>query len=166
MKFIASIILLLAFSVIGFGQQNVGTTAQNFTETTINGENIELEQLKGKIVVMTFWSTRCQICSVEIPKLNKLVKKYDGREVVFLGLAWQDKVKLEKYMRKKPFDFKIIPQSFGVLLKYADRDSKGRLNMGFPSHFVVDQNGQVVYKASGFKKAEKIDSLLGKLLSE
>lgn len=166
MKSLAVPFLILVLSVFAFGQQSAGQAAQNFVETTINGENIELEKLKGKVVVMTFWSTRCEICVAEIPKLNQLVDKYGSEDVVFLGLAWQDKAKLDEFFKKKPFKFKIVAQSLGVLLKYADRDSQGRLNMGFPSHFIVGPDGTVVFKGSGFDKTSKIDSMISRLLSD
>ena len=164
MRILTLLSLIVLFSLSALAQQSAGTAAQNFSVSTIEDEAVELEQLKGKVVVMTFWSTRCQICAIEIPHLNKLVEKYDTEDVVFLGLAWQDKAKLDVFLKKKPFRFKIVPQSFGVLLKYSDRDSKGRLNMGFPSHFVVDQNGKVVYKAAGFDKTKKLRSTIEGLL--
>ncbi|MGI8670691.1 MAG: TlpA family protein disulfide reductase [Aridibacter sp.] len=166
MKLITSVILLMTFCVVGFSQQNVGAAAQNFTETTITGEKIELEQLKGKVVIISFWSTRCQICAAEIPKLNKLVSKYEGKDVVFIGLTNNNEEMVKNYLKKKPFDFKIITNGFGVLLKYADRDSENRLNMGYPAHFVVDRKGKVVLKTSGFKKADDLDNKISKLLSE
>ena len=157
--------LILSFSMLASAQQNAGQPAQNFVETTITGESIELDQLKGKVVVLTFWSTRCEICVAEIPRLNKLVDKYGSDEVVFLGLAWQDKSKLEEFFVKKPFKFKIVAQSLGVLLKYADRDAQGRLNMGFPSHFIISQDGRVVFKDSGWDKTARMDSTISRLLS-
>jgi len=165
MRSVLITILLLTFSAFTFGQQSEGQVAQNFIETTISGENLELDNMRGKVVVLTFWSTRCEICVAEIPKLNKLVEKYGPNDVVFIGLAWQDKTKLEEFFRKKPFKFKIVPQSLGVLLKYADRDTQGRLNMGFPSHFIVSQEGLVVFKGSGFDKTERIDTTISRLLS-
>lgn len=164
MKLIASVILLTAFSVVSFAQQQVGVTAHNFTETTLKGEKIELEQLKGKVVVLTFWSTKCQICAAEIPKLNKLVSKYNGKDVAFIGITMNDADMVRNYLKKKSFDFQIIPNGFGVLLKYADRDKQERLNMGYPAHFVVDQQGKVVLKTSGFKKSEELDEKISKLL--
>ena len=83
-----------------------------------------------------------------------------------MGLAWQDKAKLDVFLKKKPFKFKIVAQSLGVLLKYADRDAQGRLNMGFPSHFIVSQDGTVVLKDSGFDKSSKLDSTISRLLSD
>ena len=165
MRFLLILSLILAFTVFANAQMNTGDLAQNFVETTITGENLELDQMRGKVVVLTFWSTRCEICAAEIPRLNKLVDKYSGKDVVFVGLAWQDKAKLEAYFAKKPFKFKIVPQSLGVLLKYADRDSQGRLNMGFPSHFVISQEGYVVLKDSGWDKTGELDSTISGLLS-
>lgn len=166
MRILTFFLLLLSISATAFAQQDTGTTAQNFVVNTIENESIELEEMKGKIVVMTFWSTRCPICAAEIPDLNKLAAKHNDESVVFLGLAWQDKAKLDVFLKKKPFDFKIVPQSFGVLLKYADRTPTGRLNMGFPSHFIVDQNGIVVYKASGFDRISELGSTIDRLLGE
>ncbi|MEZ5345857.1 MAG: TlpA disulfide reductase family protein [Pyrinomonadaceae bacterium] len=165
MKFLALLILVLTFSVAGFGQQEVGTSAQNFTQANMLGEDVELANLKGKVVIMTFWSTKCEICESEIPKLNSLVDKYKGRDVVFLGLTMNHQPMVEAYLKKKTFKFTILPNSFGVVLKYADRDKSGRLNMGYPAHFVIDQSGEVVLKTAGFKKSEKLDSTIGGLLS-
>ncbi|QQS40194.1 MAG: TlpA family protein disulfide reductase [Acidobacteriota bacterium] len=166
MRSVLVLSFILVLSVFALGQQKPGQAAQNFVETTISGESIELEKLRGKVVVLTFWSTRCEICVAEIPNLNKLVDKYGTEDVVWVGLAWQDKAKLEEFFAKKPFKFKIVAQSLGVLLKYADRDPQGRLNMGFPAHFIVSQDGTVVYKASGWDKTSKIDSTVSRLLSD
>lgn len=164
MKYIASIILLLTFSVFAFGQQNTGTAAQNFTAVTLNGENIELNQLKGKIAVLTFWSTKCQICVEEMPKLNQLVDKYDSQKVAFLGLTMNNETIVNEFLKKKTFKFQIIPNSLGVVLKYADRDSKGRLLMGYPAHYIVNQQGEVILKTSGWDKTEKLDETISDLL--
>jgi peroxiredoxin len=164
MKLLLIALLIITLSGFAFAQQNTGVTAQNFSVTTLDGETFELEKLRGKVVVMTFWSTRCQICHAEIPKLNKMADHYKDSEVIFLGLAWQDKKKLDRFLMDRPFNFKIVPQSFGVLLKYAARDKKGRLNMGYPSHFVVDQQGMVVFKGEGFSKTKKLNSTIDGLL--
>jgi hypothetical protein len=67
-------------------------------------------------------------------------------------------------LKSKPFDFNIIPSSFSVLLKYAERDREGRLNMGFPAYFVINQTGEIELKASGWSKTETVNSQITKLL--
>ena len=164
MKNLALLLLILVCSFSVFGQQNAGSAAHNFTQVSLTGENVELGQLKGKVVVMAFWSTRCMICSSEIPKLNKIVDKYAGKNVVFLAPTMNNEQMINKYLKKKSFKFNILPNSLGVILKYADRDSQDRLLMGYPAYFVVDKNGKVVLKENGYSKTKKLDSVIAKHL--
>ncbi len=164
MKILSTLVLVLAFSIASFGQQSVGVSAQNFNQTNLRGENIELAGLKGKVVILTFWSTKCQICVSEMPELNKLVDKYNGQSVEFLGITMNNQQMVESFLKKKTFKFNILPNGFGVVLQYAPRDGNGRLNMGFPAHFIVDQSGRVVLLTSGFDRTDKLDSTIAQLL--
>ncbi len=164
MKFLASAVLILTFSIFAFGQQNTGVAAQDFSALKLDGETFELNHLKGKVAVLTFWSTKCMICVAEIPKLNNLVDKYAGQNVEFIGLTMNNEELVNNFLKKKTFKFTIIPNSLGVVLKYADRDSKGRLLMGYPAYYIVDQNGEVVLKTDGWDKTSKVDNIISKLL--
>ncbi len=165
MKVVLSIFLSLLFALTAFGQQNVGTVAESFNGTTLEGKDFYLDDLRGKVIVMTFWSTRCVICHEEQPKLNKLANKYQGKDVVFMGLTMENETKVSLYLQKKPFNFTIVPNSLGVILKYADRDNQGNPNMGFPAYFVINQTGEIIYKSNGWDKTGKIDSEINKLLT-
>ncbi len=138
--------------------------AEPFSATALNGQNFDLELLKGKIVVLTFWSTRCAICAGEIPNLNRLSESYKGKDVVFLGLTTEDPNRVEKFLKSKPFNFNILPNSFGVVLKYADKDSQGRINMPFPSFYVINQDGEIEMKTSGYDKTSALSSNINRLL--
>ena len=164
LKIIFCLAVILTFSTLSFGQKN-HAVAEDFTAVSLSGETINLESLKGKVVVLTFWSTRCEICKSEIPKLNALVKNYKGKDVVFLGLTMDNPSKIENFLKSKPFNFNIIPNSFGVLLKYADKDRAGNINMGFPAHFLLNQDGEIVLKTNGFDKAELLNSQINRLLT-
>jgi peroxiredoxin len=167
MMCILRVLSILAFTIIlstaAFAQKNK-PLAENFSAATLDGQTVELESLKGKVVVMTFWSTRCAICVAEIPRLNQIAKSYQGKDVVFLGLTTDNPSIVESFLKSKPFDFNIIPSSFSVLLKYAERDREGRLNMGFPAYFVINQTGEIELKASGWSKTETVNSQITKLL--
>ncbi len=51
-----------------------------------NSAPLALEKLKGKIVVLEFWSTGCDTCIASIPYHNQIAAKYKGR-VVFIGIC-------------------------------------------------------------------------------
>src|SRR2546423_838378 len=127
--------------------------AENFTAVTMSGQTVELSALKGKVVLLTFWSTSCLICQSEIPKLNRMAAGYTGSDnVVFLAATMENEDKVRSFTRRTPFNFSILPNSFGLVLKYAERDRSGNLDMGFPAYFVIDQDGIVRHRSSGYDK--------------
>lgn len=161
------LLLLLASVSLSAAQQQLrpGSAAPNFAAQAMDGTYYDLSQLQGKVVVLTFWSTRCAICHEEIPKLNRLADQYRGRDVVFLAITMDGSPKLEPYLKKNPFNFSILPNSFGVFLKYADSDSSGRINMGFPAHFIVNRQGAIAMRADGWDKTEKLNAQIVNLLA-
>lgn len=164
MKVLVSLFFCLTLIFTTFAQQKVGATAESFNGTTLDGQDFVLEDFRGKVVVMTFWSTKCAICHEEIPKLNKVADKYNGKEVVFMALTMENEMKVTPYLQKKPFKFTIIPNSLGAILKYADRDRSGNPNMGFPAYFIISPTGELTHKSDGWDKVNKIDSEVSRLL--
>jgi peroxiredoxin len=164
MKKLSVLLFILAFSCVAFAQKNK-QAAENFSAAAMDGQTVKLNDLKGKVVVISFWTTRCPICHEEIPKLNNLVAQYKNRNVVFLGLTTDNEAKVEAYVKKSPFNFNIIPNSFGILLKYAEKDRAGNILMGYPAHFVINQAGEIELKTSGFDKTEKLNSEINRLLA-
>lgn len=156
--------ILLSFSVSAYSNNGTKPLAKNFTGISLDGTTINLANLRGKVVVVSFWTTRCAICAAEIPKLNKLANEYDGKDVTFLGLTTDNETKVKNYLRKKPFNFNILPNSFGTLLEYADRDGNGNVNMGYPTHYLINQKGEIELKTNGFDKAGLLDSNIRRLL--
>ncbi len=166
MKSLIALFIMLAFSAAAFGQQTkTKPWAETFTATSLNGTSFDLAELKGKVVLMSFWSTKCSICHSEIPKLNQLVQTYKNKDVVFLGLTMENPNKVEAYLKKRSFNFNILPNSFGVVLKYADKGSNGNISMGFPTHFLINQNGEIELKTNGFDKTATLDSRINQLLN-
>ena len=107
-------LLLVAAGAAAQQQLRIGNPAPEFTAQSLEGSVYDSKALAGKVVVMTFWSTRCAVCHGEIPKLNQLVERYRGKDVVFLALTMENDVRIDPYLRKNPFTFNIIPNSFGV----------------------------------------------------
>ncbi len=166
MRILTCLFLFLVFSTVCFGQQHkMRTAAENFIATSLDGQTFDLAGLRGKVVLVTFWSTRCPICTAEAPKLNELAAKYKNKDIVFLGLTTDNASKVASYIKKKPFNFNLLPNSFGILLKYADKDGDGNVSMGYPAHYLIHQNGVIEVKASGYNKTQMLNSQINRLLS-
>src|SRR5688572_22167756 len=148
MRLVNTLILTLVLAACALAQQNLqpGQAAPDFAATTVDGRPVNLKDLHGKVVVLTFWSTRCAICHSELPKLNQVVQRYQGKDVVFLALTMENSAKVQPYIQKNPFSSTVLTNGFGVVLKYANMTKDGQINMGFPSYYVIDKTGQIDHR--------------------
>jgi peroxiredoxin len=110
--------------------------------TDINGNTIKISDLKGKVVVINFWFIACKPCTMEIPELNHIVAEYEGKDVVFLGVALDDAKDIKKFLKEKSFDYRICPDG--------DQFANDMKVMSFPTHFVIGKDGFLQFKTSGF----------------
>jgi len=166
-KFSLLLSLFLFAASFAFSQQalKTGEAAPEFSGQGLDGKIYDLDQLHGKVVVLTFWSTRCAICHSEIPNLNRVADRYRDKDVVFLAVTMENEAKVNPYLQKNPFNFNILPNSFGVMLKYADKDRAGNINMGFPAHFLITRQGTIAMRTDGWDKAANLDSQISRLLA-
>ncbi len=165
MKYLAAVFFLIVFAFAASGQTSlkVGSPAPAFTGNSMEGKSYDLAELRGNVVVLTFWSTKCEICRHEFPKINQIVDKNAGKNVVFLALTMENEAKVESYVQKNRLASQILPNSFGVVLQYADRTRDGSLDMGFPSFFVIDKEGILQYRSSGFDRTQSLASAIDRL---
>jgi peroxiredoxin len=151
-----------------------GQTAPPFALPAMDGTEYNLDAMRGKIVVVNLWGTFCPPCITEMPELNALVEKYKDKEVVFLAPAPDDKSALEGFLQKHPFNYRVLPNAFTVIGKYAphkksdEPQKKGGFMMILPTHLVIDQTGLVTYHEWGFRKdtAEKLSGEIERLLTK
>ena len=102
---------------------------------TITGKTFEMKKLKGKVVVLNFWFTACLPCIEEIPALNKLVKEYKNRDVVFFGITYDNlKTLKSEFLPKHRFDFNIVSDSKSITEMFS---------AGYPTTYVIDKSGIV-----------------------
>ena len=119
-----------------------GKEISNFKATDINGNKINIKELKGKIVVLNFWFINCPPCRKEIPELNEMVNDYkDSTNIVFLGVANDYKEELQEFLKNNPFDYTIIDNGRYIAGKYSIRS--------FPTNVILDKAGHVYFHSSG-----------------
>ena len=134
--------LLIFLTVLASQPLVAQTSATSFSGRDLEGNRYALEDLRGKVVVLNFWFVQCRPCVQEMPELNELVQEYQDDEVVFLAFALNEKAELEQFLKKKDFNYQIIPDARVVAEQYSVE--------GYPTHIIVDQSGQIVYRQMGF----------------
>ncbi|MFV0592019.1 MAG: TlpA family protein disulfide reductase [Draconibacterium sp.] len=81
-----------------------GQPAIDFTYPDINGKNVSLSGMQGKVVVIDVWATWCGPCKAQIPALKKLEVDYHNKDVVFLSVSIdeeKDKQKWTDFVKKE-----------------------------------------------------------------
>lgn len=162
MRFVLCLIFCLTFGLSVFGQKTADTKplAPAFSVTSIDGKTYDSVSLKGKIVVLNLWFINCPNCVEEIKLLNKVVDEYKGKDVIFIGMATNKKPDLEKFLKKNPFNYNIVPQAMQTILSFGEPDKNGEINIPFPMHVVIDREGKIVVRKSGVKGLDDVKAEL------
>lgn len=159
---IFALLALLAFGLLRNqeGPVTIGETAPNFTLTTFNGEQISLEDLKGKVVVLNFWASWCKPCEEEAAELETAWRIYQpGGEVVFLGVDYVD-TETEAMVYLEKFD---VTYPNGPDLR--TQISQAFRIRGVPETYILDQDGKLAaFKISPFLSLAEIQGMIDPLL--
>ncbi|HKX31310.1 MAG TPA: redoxin domain-containing protein [Blastocatellia bacterium] len=107
-----------------------------FKVTSLDGKTFDLNALQGKIVVLDLWFVACGPCRQEIPQLNRLVREFKNRNVVFLAPALDSQESLKNFLKTLPFDYHVIPDADEMIIRKFN-------TRAFPTHIVIDQDGQI-----------------------
>ncbi len=127
----------------------VGDMAPDFKLADLDGKEVTLASLKGKVVLLDFWATWCGPCKAAMPTIQKLHDEYkaQGKDVVILGVnTWEQKPEAAKeYMTKKKF-------SYGCLMK-GDELAAAYGVKGIPTLVIIGKDGKVTAVEVGLSDA-------------
>lgn len=126
-----------------------------------NGATVNLEALKGKVIIMNFWATWCPPCIAEMPDLQELFNTFDTeKEISFLFVTSDPFTKTKAFKEKEGFTFPV----FRPLETYP-RELE---HTTIPQTFVIDKSGKIVVDKNGVANwsSEKTIQLINDLLSK
>jgi cytochrome c biogenesis protein CcmG/thiol:disulfide interchange protein DsbE len=72
------------------GTIGVGEDVPDFVLTTFEGDRIDIESLRGRVVVINFWASWCKPCEQEAEALEQVYQSFKDQGVVFLGVDYID----------------------------------------------------------------------------
>ena len=137
----------------------IGAVAPDFALTGVNGDTIRLSSLRGKIVLLDFWSSLCEECVKETFNLHKLYKKYHEKGFEIYGIGVE---RDEKMWKKALKDLQIY---WIQASDYNDMASPiiTLYNVSkIPYTYLIDREGKIIAKGlSDDELAKKLQELLG-----
>ena len=128
----------------------LGKPAPPITGTDVDGKPVSLTGLKGKVVLLDFWSTWCPPCVASVPQLNGLAEKYRDRGFEILGVnvdALHEDVKDVKTALPVVRRFLVERgSSWTCLLSGTGPDAitKAYGVSEIPANFLIDRDGRVI----------------------
>ena len=132
-----------------------------FTLADLNGNKVDMKNLKGKIVIIDFWASWCAPCKASFPAMQRVVNKYknDPHVKFYFIDTWEKIANKEKvaadFINKHKY-------SFEVLMDNEDKVVKQFNVSGIPTKFVIDKNGFIRFVSVDFKEHED-DKLVNEL---
>ncbi|HET9834733.1 MAG TPA: TlpA disulfide reductase family protein [Rhodanobacteraceae bacterium] len=82
-----ALMLPFAPAAIAGNDLKVGAPAPPITLATLDGKHIATHDLRGKVVILTFWATWCEPCRKELPLLSRYAQQHAKQGLIVLGLS-------------------------------------------------------------------------------
>ena len=141
-------------------QENIGLgkALPDFTVTLLNGQSVTLSDLRGKVVLIDFWSTSCPPCVKEIPCLKNLYAQFNQQGFEIIGISLdEDREKLGAFVLENDLQWKIVCSGKSLL---DDTVQLYRVNAQ-PSIWLADRQGILRYfDVRGDRLGQAVQALL------
>jgi len=144
----------------------VGMKAPDITnETWLNSTPLHLSDLKGKVVMVEFWTFGCYNCRNVEPYVKAWHKKYRDRGFVVIGVHspefnYEREIeKVQHYLRDHEIDYPVpIDNDFSTWNQYGNRY--------WPAMYLIDKSGVIRYQRVGEGGYQEIEQTIQSLLQE
>lgn len=116
---------------------------EGFKMVDLEGETIQFEDLKGKVIFLNIWATWCPPCIAEMPNIQSLYEKVGSDKIAFVMLS-VDKAGLEKVKRfvdRKGFTFPVYMPASPLPDEF--------YTQSIPTTFMISPQGKIVHKQVG-----------------
>lgn len=130
--------LLLLVPTAVFAGSDEREPAPRFHAKTMEGEQFTNESVKGKVVLLQFWTTWCPYCKSEEALVNDITREFSDKGLIVLAVdVAESKKKVVEYLKDHPRKCRIVLTSETNLAAMYAANS-------YPIYVVVDRDGKIV----------------------
>src|SRR3954451_20542320 len=125
------------------GDSKAKEPAPRFNATTTTGEKFNNQSIKGKVVLLEFWTTWCVYCENERPFVERLNEEFGDKGLIILAVnVGEGKKTVKKYMEEHPRKTRIVlTENTNLAAMYAAKS--------YPIYVVIDREGNITGKLDG-----------------
>lgn len=157
---LATGVFLLAALVLASCDSNlgvkVGNVAPGFSDIDIYGEPVSLSALRGKVVVLYFWSNSC--CGKNLKQLEPLYRRVSGEGLAVVAIDGLDaKKEIAAFAKENGVTFTLLTDEHAMLIKQYQV-------LAYPTVFILDRSGVVRERILGEASSAKMEELIKRQL--
>ncbi|MBO6557194.1 MAG: TlpA family protein disulfide reductase [Pseudomonadales bacterium] len=153
---------LFLLPVFAWAETESTGSAPTFRLNTLDGESVNSESLRGKVIYLDFWASWCGPCKVSFPDMKALQSEF-GRDVFqVIAVSVDSNPKdARRFVERFEPNFLILTDPEGAI---AERFSIPAM----PTSFLIDQHGNIRHMHKGYRPgdAEKLKPLIAALTGE
>jgi len=145
----------LGLNVAG-GPKKAKELAPRFNATTTSGEKFNNDSIKGKVVLLVFWTTWCGYCEDEAPFVDQIGKEFAGKGLIILAVdVGESKKTVKKYLEQHPRTVRIVlMEDTNLAAMYAAKS--------YPIYVVIDREGFIAGEQRGAAGEARLRDLLAR----
>ena len=138
----------------------IGNVAPDFALADLDGNPIQLSELRGQPVIVNFWASWCGPCVEEFPLLREAVERHAASGLVVVGILYQDRSSAARGFMER---------HGGTWATAQDPDGRVAGAYGIfapPETFFIGRDGTIVARQIGQFSATSLDEKVAAIMDE
>jgi cytochrome c biogenesis protein CcmG/thiol:disulfide interchange protein DsbE len=143
------------------GVDSSSERAPAFALTTLAGERVVSDSLRGKVVLVNFWATWCPPCRIEMPGFQQVYERHHAQGLEVLGVS-TDALggrHVADFLAERGVTYPVAMASGGI-----SRDFGGITTL--PTSFLIDREGRIRHQVRGYFSEVALERAVVRLLAE
>lgn len=148
--------VVLALAGVGFATLSHQASAPASTFIRLDGQQVSMQSLRGKVVMVNFWATSCTTCVAEMPQMIETYNKFKGQgmEFVAVAMSYDRPDYILNYAQTRKLPFTVAYDVSGAAAK-----AWGDVAMT-PTTFVIGKDGAILKRYVGQPDFAALHALL------
>jgi peroxiredoxin len=144
-----------------FGVASAHAPAPDFHLTTLTGEQVSPQSLRGKVVLLNFWATWCPPCRVEMPGFQKIYDRKRDQGFTIIGVS-TDAIgsdAVAAFLREHGITYPVAMATGRTVGAFGNPNS-------LPTSFLIDRQGRIRNEVHGVFAPVTLNAAVDRLLAE
>jgi len=148
--------MLLLAALCALAAPNAKEPAPRFNATTTTGEKFTNASIKGKVVLLEFWTTWCGFCADEAAFVDKIGRELADKGLILLAInVGESKKTVKKYLEQHPRSCKL------VMMEDTNLAAMYQANV-YPIYVVIDRDGNIAGTQRGAAGEDALRRLIAR----